>query len=71
MNLDLAIEFTTKKFEAIGKKNHFLRVLAVLKDEFHVDDEELLIAAVLHDTLEDTDTTYEELEKKFSKSVAD
>ena len=46
-------------------------MLAVLKDEFHVDDEELLIAAVLHDTLEDTDTTYEELEKKFSKSVAD
>ncbi len=71
MNLDFAIDFTTKKFEAAGSKNHFLRVLAVLQNEFHVDDEELLIAAVLHDTLEDTHTTYEEIEKTFSKPVAD
>src|SRR3989338_2397689 len=69
--INLAIEFATKKFDATGTKNHFLRVLAVLRDEFKVNDEELLIAAVLHDTLEDTDTTYEELEKIFSKPVAD
>lgn len=71
MNLDLAIDFATKKFEAAGTKNHFLRVLAVLQDEFHIDDTELLIAAVLHDTLEDTDTTYEELKEAFSKPIAD
>ena len=69
--LDLAIEFATKKFEAVNKNNHFLRVLAVLQDEFRIEDGEVLIAAILHDTLEDTDTTYEELEQTFSKNVAD
>ncbi len=69
--INSAIEFATKKFEAVNKKNHFLRVLAVLQNEFHVKDSDLLIAAILHDTLEDTDTIYEELEKIFSKNVAD
>ena len=38
------------------------------------NDEELetyMIAALLHDTLEDTDTTYEELKDKFGEEVAD
>jgi len=69
--LDLAIRFSTNKFSEVGKKNHFLRVLAVLKDEFKISDEEVLVATVLHDTLEDTNTTYEEIEKKFSKNIAD
>lgn len=34
-------------------------------------DEELLSAALLHDTIEDTDTTYDELVEKFGKEVAD
>ncbi|MEK7575173.1 MAG: HD domain-containing protein [Patescibacteria group bacterium] len=71
MNLDLAIDFATKKFRGAGMENHFMRVLAVLQDEFHIDDLELLTAAILHDTLEDTDTTYDELVKTFSKPVAD
>ena len=39
-SLNLAIDFATKKFEAVDKKNHFPRVLAVLQEEFYVDDEE-------------------------------
>ena len=35
------------------------------------DDEEVIAAAVLHDTLEDTGVTREELEKAFGKRVAD
>lgn len=35
------------------------------------DDPEILAAALLHDTIEDTDTTYEELVQIFGKRVAD
>lgn len=35
------------------------------------EDENLCAAALLHDTIEDTDTTYEELVEKFNKDVAD
>ena len=35
------------------------------------DDYELQIAAMLHDTLEDTRTKYKELKKEFGKRVAD
>jgi len=34
-------------------------------------DTDTIITAMLHDTLEDTETTYEELENKFGKDVAD
>lgn len=34
------------------------------------DNQELLAAAVLHDTVEDTDTTIEEIKEKFGKRVA-
>lgn len=35
------------------------------------DDENLIAAGYLHDTIEDTDTTYEDLVKEFNKDVAD
>ncbi len=35
------------------------------------DDTDIICAAVLHDTLEDTDTTFDELEQEFGKRVAD
>ncbi|KKN69318.1 hypothetical protein LCGC14_0441770 [marine sediment metagenome] len=36
-----------------------------------VDNEDIECAAILHDIIEDTDTTYEELLEKFGKRVAD
>jgi len=69
--IQLAKDFTEKKFEEVGIQNHYLDVLNILQNDFHIEDEPLLIAAILHDTLEDTNTTYEELEHAFSKEVAD
>jgi (p)ppGpp synthase/HD superfamily hydrolase len=69
--IEFAKEFARKKFEAVGTGNHFLEVCQILQDEFVINDTNLLIAGILHDTLEDTGTIYEELEKTFSKDVAD
>ncbi len=35
------------------------------------DDEEALCAGLLHDVIEDTETTYEELVHEFNKEIAD
>jgi (p)ppGpp synthase/HD superfamily hydrolase len=69
--LELAKEFAAKKFQEQNLENHYLDVLSILENEYKVTDPDLLTAAVLHDTLEDTNTTYEELEKTFSKEIAD
>lgn len=37
---------------------------------FH-DEEEILAAALLHDTIEDTDTDYDDIHEQFGKNVAD
>jgi len=68
--IELAKEFARKKFETAGTGNHFLEVCQILQDEFGIDESHLLMAGILHDTLEDTDTTYEELKETFSKDVA-
>ena len=50
--------------------NHPIALANVLANEAHVDDETALIAAILHDTIEDTDTTAEELLRDFGPEVA-
>jgi len=35
------------------------------------DDEDVISAGLLHDTIEDTDTSYDELKEKFGQRVAD
>jgi (p)ppGpp synthase/HD superfamily hydrolase len=42
-----------------------------LQDEFNVTDLDVLVAGILHDILEDTSVTYEEIGEKFSEKVAD
>jgi guanosine-3',5'-bis(diphosphate) 3'-pyrophosphohydrolase len=45
--------------------NHPLQVAALLAEVGKVTDTDILIAALLHDVVEDTDTTPEEMEKVF------
>ncbi len=51
--------------------NHPIAVATVLAVEGDVSDEATLLCAVLHDTVEDTDTTFFELEQHFGPEVAD
>ena len=50
--------------------NHPLEVAKLLSVVGDVREHEILIAAVLHDTIEDTDTNETEIEKLFGKKVA-
>jgi len=51
--------------------NHPIQLADVLCNEGGVTDSEVLAAAILHDTLEDTETTKEELTEHFGQRIAD
>ena len=51
--------------------NHPIALANVLANEAGIDDERVLIAAILHDTIEDTETTEQELVREFGKEIAD
>ncbi|XP_065145264.1 guanosine-3',5'-bis(diphosphate) 3'-pyrophosphohydrolase MESH1 [Paramisgurnus dabryanus] len=50
--------------------NHPIGVARILSNEGGITDIEVLQAALLHDTVEDTDTTIDELESVFGQTVA-
>ncbi|MBL8471288.1 MAG: bifunctional (p)ppGpp synthetase/guanosine-3',5'-bis(diphosphate) 3'-pyrophosphohydrolase [Rhodocyclaceae bacterium] len=49
--------------------NHPIQLAEVLAIEAGIEDERVLVAAVLHDTIEDTETTPAELERIFGQEV--
>lgn len=51
--------------------NHLVEVAALIAEATEGRDTNLVVAAILHDTIEDTDTSHDELEGLFSKDVAD
>lgn len=73
-----AIAFAAEKLRDERRKdaqaspyiNHPLQVVDALASEGGVSDLKTLMAAVLHDTVEDTDTTFEELVERFGAKVA-
>jgi guanosine-3',5'-bis(diphosphate) 3'-pyrophosphohydrolase len=51
--------------------NHPIGLADVLANEAGLDDERVLVAAILHDTIEDTETTEQELARNFGQEIAD
>ena len=74
--LQLAIEFATTKHQGQFRKNsaaapyitHPIEVMDILI-ECGITDEDVLCAAVLHDTVEDTDATSDEIATLFGENV--
>ena len=61
---------TRKGDDAAPYINHPLEVANLLANLGKVEDYDVLIAAILHDTVEDTETTEEEIEEHFGETVA-
>ncbi len=51
--------------------NHPIALADILVNEGGITDHVVLCAAILHDTIEDTETTYEELVDAFGREIAD
>jgi guanosine-3',5'-bis(diphosphate) 3'-pyrophosphohydrolase len=50
--------------------SHVFRVCLVVRDVFGIHDPRMLIAALLHDTIEDTNTDFDDIEKHFGQEIA-
>lgn len=59
-----------KDAEASPYINHPLALADILAREGGIEDAKVIAAALLHDTVEDTETSIEELEARFGKRVA-
>ncbi|OAO00109.1 phosphohydrolase [Sphingomonadales bacterium EhC05] len=59
-----------KNVDATPYINHPLALASVLSIEAQIDDPALIAAALLHDTVEDTQTTIDEIEDHFGSKIA-
>jgi (p)ppGpp synthase/HD superfamily hydrolase len=50
--------------------SHVVRVTFILRDLFAIDDQEIIIASILHDVVEDTGTSLEEIGQLFGRTIA-
>lgn len=66
-----ALEFATKKHAGHKRRNGYNYIIHPIRVSQEVNTIRQKVIALLHDTLEDTETTYEELEREFGVEVAD
>ena len=60
-----------KDVEASPYINHPIALADILCNEGHITDMEVICCALLHDTVEDTDTEAEEIEAEFGRAIRD
>ena len=72
-----AISFAARAHQGQMRKDgrtpyasHVFRVCLIARQILGIDDVSVLTAAVLHDTVEDTTTDFDDLEKEFGKEIA-
>ncbi len=73
-----AINFSAQKHRGQTRKganaepyiNHPIDVMNILSKDGGIEEYDILISAVLHDTIEDTETTEVEIDKRFGSRVA-
>lgn len=78
-NIIKAVAFAADKHRAQRRKdleaspyiNHPIALANVLANEADIDDERVVVAAILHDTIEDTETTEQELVQLFGRAIAE
>lgn len=77
MKIAAALEFATRKHRGQFRKDgvtpyieHPKGVMAIVRDVFGVKDHDVLAAALLHDTIEDTTTDFDDLAERFGRRVA-
>ncbi|KAI3383823.1 hypothetical protein SNEBB_010241 [Seison nebaliae] len=73
----MAVDFAASKHRLQKRKdnetpyiNHPIGVANILSNETGITDEATLIAALLHDTIEDTDTTFDEIDRLFGREIS-
>jgi guanosine-3',5'-bis(diphosphate) 3'-pyrophosphohydrolase len=72
-----ALDFAAERHSAQRRKgpdaapyvNHLIEVASLVANLAQIEDEEVLMAAVLHDVLEDTPTTADEVVQRFGERV--
>jgi len=77
-NVVRALAFASRKHSQQRRKdaaaspyiNHPIALVSILAVEAGINDQDTLCAALLHDTIEDTETSVEELIEAFGRSVA-
>jgi guanosine-3',5'-bis(diphosphate) 3'-pyrophosphohydrolase len=50
--------------------SHVVRVTFILRDFFDIDDQQIIVATILHDVVEDTGTSLAEIGQLFGRTIA-